>query len=72
MRCARLVGCLAMSLAVSGVAYATCADIARSCHDAYVLDLAACQKHYSGQQYNDCRKRAEQQFDYCYKGAGCK
>jgi hypothetical protein len=57
--------------AVSGLTYATCEDIASSCHQALQLDLAACTRNYSGQQQQDCINRANQQFNNCYSGHGC-
>jgi hypothetical protein len=72
MNLVRQIGFFLASVGAAGITYASCDDIAKSCHDAYMLDLAACQRSYSGGQYEACRKRAEQQFNNCYNGTGCK
>lgn len=58
-------------VAITGVANATCEDIKKTCHDAYMLDSLACQRNYSGQQRADCERRAARQFESCVKGHGC-
>jgi hypothetical protein len=64
--------CILLSLsALAGIAAATCQDIQKTCHDAYILDTAACSKNYSGQQKSDCESRANRQFEDCVKGHGC-
>jgi hypothetical protein len=59
-------------LTVSAAAYATCEDIAAGCAKAHELDTQACVRNYSGQQQQDCMRRADQQFNNCYNGHGCK
>ncbi|MGO6840428.1 hypothetical protein GUK34_28405 [Rhizobium leguminosarum] len=52
-------------------AFADCGDIKQGCWQNYQLDMAACERNYSGQQQADCHARAAQQFSYCVSASGC-